>query len=134
MFLKFSQEMWNIISQNLSSLNPLKLTFLFDVELDSAEKKHACVWCMTYQKEEWLIKAEHCSLNSVLIEYDLKYCYNILKNNKANKKYLVLCSDNYSENFTQWSKEMCETDLDSYITVNLIGLSMYVELLFLHED
>jgi hypothetical protein len=85
------QEIWDNITKDLSTLNPLRLSFLFKFKITlEAQKKHARVWRMLFRDEKWLYAAERYGLNPILIGFDLEYCYNRSDTNRNREKYLVL--------------------------------------------
>jgi len=108
MIINLSQEIWNNITQYLSSLNPVVLALLFGFGLDPVQQKRARVWRTIFQSEEWLVAAERQGLNPVLVEYDLEYCYDISRTTKDNERFLVLRFDDTSGDFTLYNQEMSD--------------------------
>ena len=98
--------MWDIIKQNLSSLSALNASLIFHFQLCSAQHKHAWVWDLIFQSQEWLNKAEHQHINPILIDYDLEKCYHGFQRKGGKKNYLILQPGDMSGDFTTWCEEL----------------------------
>ena len=135
---KLPQEIWDNITQNISSLNPLKLASLLNFRLDPKLQDHAQVWSLIFKSDKWLIEAERYHCNPVLIGYDLEYCYHTFATRRT--KYLVLYPGDISGDFTCFNPKMRRlffTCLQSHIfnvdtgLLNLnSGLGVYVGAVF----
>lgn len=103
---KPAQEVWDIIAQNLSSLSALNASLIFHFRHRSAQHKHARVWDLIFQSQEWLDEAEHRHINPVLIGYDLEKCYHGSQRKGGKENYLILQPGDMSGDFTTWSEEL----------------------------
>ena len=99
------QELWDNVTQHLSSPKVLQLASVFHFKLLPEQRKHAQVWGMLFQSEKWLDAAERHGLNPVLVGYDLEYCYN-RKTLDQQDRYLILQPGDMSGDFTTYSKAM----------------------------
>ncbi len=103
---KLAQEVWDIVAQNLSSLSALNASRIFHFRLLSAQHKHARVWDLIFQSQEWLDEAERRQINPVLVGYDLEKCYHGSQRKGDKENYLILQPGDMSGDFTTWSEEL----------------------------
>ena len=72
---KISQELWDMVADNLPALSASYAATAFDFRLRPQQQRHAAIWDAIFQDPTWICKANDTGYEPVLMGKDLDRCW-----------------------------------------------------------